>query len=513
MNIVWFKRDLRIEDHRPLARAVQSGRSVLPLYVIEPDLWRQPDTSERQWLFTRECLLELRNALRRRGADLIVRTGDVVDVVRELHRTYGVTQLWSHEETGNGWTYARDKKVAAWAREAGIEWIELPQFGVIRGLQSRAGWAGQWDRFMAEPTTPAPDQIQQVDGIDPGDIPERPIGSMMSDHCPQRQSGGRTQALSILDSFLVERALGYRKGMSSPLTGEEKCSRLSPFLALGAVSMREVYQASLERLKDLRDQPEPQAKTLRGDLNAFIGRLHWHCHFMQKLESAPQHEFSNVHSGYDGLREDHFDDRHYEAWASGQTGFPFIDACMRYLSATGWINFRMRAMLTAFSSYHLWLHWREPGLHLARQFVDYEAGIHWNQIQMQSGTTGINTVRIYNPVKQSYDQDPDGVFIRQWVPELANVPTAYAHEPWRMSPLDQDDAGCFLGKDYPERIVDHIDAAKAAREAIYAVRRSDAFREEANAIQTRHGSRKSGLPPSARKRAKRRPSNQDALPF
>jgi deoxyribodipyrimidine photo-lyase len=190
-------------------------------------------------------------------------------------------------------------------------------------------------------------------------------------------------------------------------------------------------------------------------------------------------------------------DRH-TAWAEGRTGLPFVDACMRALSATGWLNFRMRAMLVSVSSYQLWNHWREPGLHLARLFTDFEPGIHWSQVQMQSGSTGINTARIYNPIKQGHDHDPDGTFVRRWVPELAAIPAPFLHEPWKLSPLERKD----LALSYPEPVVDPVAAARAARERIWSVRRGDAYWAAADAIQDRHGSRKSGLPPTASRRRK-----------
>ena len=508
MQIVWFKRDLRVVDHLPLVRAADAG-PVLPLYIVEPDLWRQPDTAGRQWDFLRECLVELREELAALGAPLVVRVGEAVDVVREFHDEQRIEGIWSHEETGNAWTYERDKAVAAWSQQQSIDWTQLQQHGVIRGLRSRDGWARRWDAFMRRPVAAAPASLRGWDGIVPGEIPGAVDLGLAEDPCPGRQPGGRSKALELLSSFLEARGGAYHREMSSPLTASESCSRLSTHLAAGSLSMREAAQAAWQRLDEIRGLPRDRRAGWETAIGAFIGRLHWHCHFMQKLEDTPAHEFRNVHSGYDGLREDAFDRARFDAWAAGKTGFPFVDACMRSLRSTGWMNFRMRAMLTAFASYHLWLHWRETGLHLARLFTDYEPGIHWNQVQMQSGTTGINTVRVYNPVKQSYDQDPDGVFIRLWLPELARVPKAFIHEPWRMSPEEQEAAGCRIGIDYPARIVDHLTAARSARERIYAIRRTAAFREEADAIQARHGSRKSGLArrssktaPRARKRRK-----------
>jgi deoxyribodipyrimidine photo-lyase len=168
-----------------------------------------------------------------------------------------------------------------------------------------------------------------------------------------------------------------------------------------------------------------------------------------------------------------------------------VDACMRSLVATGWLNFRMRAMLVSFASYHLWLHWRQTGLFLARQFLDFEPGIHWSQMQMQSGTTGINTLRIYSPTKQARDQDPGGLFIRKWCPELANVPLALLAEPWKMTMAEQLDANCTLGADYPHPVVDEKMALKFAKDQLYGLRKTDEAKKESREIMNKHGSRKS----------------------
>ncbi|MDX2265287.1 MAG: deoxyribodipyrimidine photo-lyase [Hyphomicrobiales bacterium] len=500
-QIVWFKRDLRVHDHAPLAQAAARG-PIIPLYIAEPGLWREPDASGRQWAFIAEALAGLGRDLAALGAPLVVRTGDAVEVLESLRAQFGVTRLWSHEETGNGWTFARDKAVAAWARGSGVEWREERQTGVIRRLKDRDGWAKKWDAFMAAPASSAPARIEGVD-IDPGAIPAARDLGLADDSCPGRQAGGREAGLAELRSFLAGRGRDYRRGMSSPVTGFEQCSRLSPYLAFGAVSMRETAQATWARLRELKTEKSPDAKPLRASLVSFSGRLHWHCHFMQKLEDAPRIEFENMHRAYDGMREA-LDAARLAAWAEGRTGFPFVDACMRALVATGWMNFRMRAMLMAFASYHLWLPWRATGLYLARVFTDYEPGIHWSQTQMQSGTTGINTVRVYNPVKQGYDQDPTGAFVRRWVPELAALPDAFIHEPWKW------DGAARL--DYPPPIVDHVSAAKEAQSRIYGARRSREFYAEADAIQEKHGSRKSGLPNTGRR--KRPPAaGQMALNF
>jgi deoxyribodipyrimidine photo-lyase len=254
-------------------------------------------------------------------------------------------------------------------------------------------------------------------------------------------------------------------------------------LATGSLSLREVVHA-VRAQREAGAGPVP----LR-DLASLEKRLHWHCHFIQKLESEPAMECRALHPLHEASGPDAGAPARFEAWATGATGFPFVDACMKSLIATGWINFRMRAMLMAFASYHLALDWRQSGTRLARLFTDYEPGIHWPQVQMQSGVTGINTPRIYNPVKQSLDQDPQGVFIRRHLPVLAGLPEAFIHEPWRMDEGMQERIGVVIGRDYPAPIVDHEAAARAARERIAAIRRNPQFRALALDVFQRHGSR------------------------
>ncbi|CAD7949701.1 unnamed protein product [Amoebophrya sp. A120] len=442
---------------------------------------------------------------------------------------------------------------------------------------------------------------------------------LVDDHCIALQKGGRRNAIWMLESFLAERASNYSRNISSPITAWEGCARLSPHLAFGTISLREVFQATEKKRGKIAEEkkngnnktrnkrPQGQGQdygrsettsattatasvpsAVNGrDLNSFASRLRWHCHFGQKLEDEPLLEFRNLHSGYNGIREEnaitdaeavaisqwavgwvagkktfwassahpmasadanndvHLDEQehvgnfycgekmprgpssshppsssrlldailgsidgqkaaafrannpvavvrreseelfrknaapaaegesaswtsdtsatgtnsahglfisqtklpivrippiqtssssgqHYGQveqdrsvlvdklkflhWASGTTGYPMVDGCMRALTETGWVNFRMRAMLCSFATFHLWLHWRPVAIHLARLFTDYEPGIHYPQVQMQAGTTGINTIRCYNPIKQSEDQDPDGRFLKRWLP-------------------------------------------------------------------------------------------------
>ena len=480
LQVVWFKRDLRVVDHAALCAAAARG-PVLPIYVIEPEYWQLPDSSARHWRFVRGSLSDLSDALGSLGQSLILREGQVVEVLESLLQQYKFTALWSHEETGNDWTFQRDKQVAAWCRDKGIIWTELSQNGVIRGLKSRNGWAARWDQTMQRPLQTPPRLVPVTADIKI--VPNTPEYVNFPQTTGHEQRAGRQAGLECLNSFLTKRGETYRSAMSNPIQGEIACSRLSPHLAWGTISIREAMQATWHRQASARGE-------WRGSLRSFSGRLHWHCHFMQKLEDEPRLEWENLHPAYDGLRPPSPDSIRLNAWQNGETGLPFVDACMRYLNTTGWLNFRMRAMLMSFAAYHLWLDWRAPGRHLARMFTDYEPGIHWSQVQMQSGTTGINTIRIYNPVKQGLDQDPTGDFVRRWVPELASIAGPAVHTPWKSNCGHR-----VLGKTYPHPIVDYEKAGKYARDRVWALRKSADHKENARRIVAKHASRKN--PPRA----------------
>jgi deoxyribodipyrimidine photo-lyase len=502
-SVVWFKKDLRLSDHAALAWAAsqahlhKTGHStagVLALWVYEPDMWAQPDASARHLGFANECLAELQTHIASDHGTLLQCRGDMLHVLDQLKAALGEFNLVSHEETGNGWSYARDKAVARWCKANAVQWKEFASNAVVRALHARGGgrdrWSTHWAARMQEPPQGAPRNVpwlawpRALHGMHCGSLTAQQLG-MQDDDAPQRQKGGRSQVEGDLFSFLGHRGQNYRADMSSPLTGADSCSRISPHLAWGTLSVKEAVHATWARRSQLMAMPREERPTgFLASLKSFESRLHWHCHFIQKLESEPAIEFRNVHRGFDNLRNEGVlhpeEETKLIAWATGCTGYPFVDACMRSLIATGWINFRMRAMLVSFASYHLWLHWRATGCHLARLFTDYEPGIHWCQFQMQSGVTGINTVRVYNPVKQSYDQDPDGVFIRTWLPELSSLAPEFIHEPWK-APVPPDN--------YPVPIVDLQTAARAAKERIYGKKAEKAVKDEARQVYQKHGSR------------------------
>jgi len=512
MHLIWLKRDLRLDDHGPLAEAARlsaQGKFVLAIFVYEPSVWSAPDADASHLAFVDESLDELQTALEAIGGRLLRRAGEMTEVLATLHATQPIESVLAHAETGNAITYARDRAVARWCRTHGVAFREWAQNGVMRPNPGRDGWATRWEAFMRSERYPTPTMLRSpprsvVPDAEPG--MSQSLGLGPDTRAALRQRGGSVQAAACLDSFLRRRGRDYQRTMGSPVEAWETCSRLSPHLAWGTIGVRRAWQGAQRRLGQLAaanvvDMSGEDLRAWRGSVRSFASRLSWHCHFMQKLEDEPEIESRCMLRCAEGLRSGlnpALAAERLAAWQQGRTGYPMVDACMRALTATGWVNFRMRAMLVSFASHHLWLDWRSFAPWLARQFLDYEPGIHYSQIQMQSGTTGINTLRIYSPRKQVEDHDPTGVFIRKWMPELARVPDEFLAEPALMPGLLQQMIGCRVGGEsafadtceYPAPIVDHSAAYHHAQGQLFALRNTPQARTESKAVYQKHGSRK-----------------------
>ncbi len=480
-SVVWLKRDLRLEDHQPLCEALDSERPLVLLYCFEPMLLEDQRYSERHWRFVTQSLQCMNRSLRANNIRIMVLQADMVSALEALHDEIGIAAVYSHEETGVDLTYQRDIEVAAWLDKNGIAWHEHPSNGIERGRSNRSGWNQRWQTVMESSLAQPQWRALEAPWPVPGDRLDRlllrePPASWLE---PDRnfQGGGPAAAQACLDSFFGHRGEAYARSVSSPDLSRTHCSRLSPYLAWGNLSIRQVYQA-LEKCRHRYHWERA--------MQAFESRLHWHCHFIQKFESECRMEFEDINRGFlDMPRPTNASAQ--AAWRSGHTGYPLIDASMRCLQHTGYINFRSRAMLVSFFCHHLWQHWRDAANHLASLFLDFEPGIHYAQLQMQAGVTGTNTVRIYNPVKQSMEHDPDAAFILEWVPELRGYPEHLQHTPWEANPMEK----MMLPEGYPEPIVNCSETYGLARDRLWAMKDSEYVQLEAERILNRHVQRQS----------------------
>ncbi len=418
-TIVWFRRDLRIADHAPLHRAALRGE-VIPVFVLDRALLHHPETAVARVAFLLDCLRSLDQELRDRGGRLILRHGDPVEVLPRLIHETGAEGIYAHIDFERIYGRVRDARLNhELARQnLKIRWFEPP--GTTPDLIPYPHYRDLWYAEMKAEIVPTPSRV-----VVPSDIFSEPLPTLkdlglVPDPKPI-PPGGTQVARDLLAEFLAEKTDRYYWQLSYPAA--TATTGLSPHLKFGVISARECFQAAqkLESAPDVRVQRS---------CKQLISRIRWGSGFAQRFRYMPQLELRSLYRVFDEEGW-FFDEALYQAWQEGQTGFPIVDAAARCLKATGgWkeLNFRSRALYASFLSNLLGMDWRFGALHFMRHLIDGDCPIDHYQWAMQCGVTHCidkTWTRIYNPEQVAVDRcDPDGTFIKRWVPELEHLPAS-----------------------------------------------------------------------------------------
>jgi deoxyribodipyrimidine photo-lyase len=478
IQVVWLKRDLRLHDNEAIFNALKSGKRVLLLYVFEDLLMSDEHYSERHWNFIKQSLVDLNTELETYNSKVLIVQSDIIATINQLLNKFQISDVFSHQETGILVTYNRDKAFKRFCKNNLITWHESINNAVIRGLKDREHWLEKSNEYFETQPLPFYPQnnqllsIEEISALEPLFVNIALSTNMTSSF----QKGGRRMALKYLNSFFEKRYENYVFHISKPELSRSSCSRLSPYLSWGNLSIREVYHYALEQKKLSKHKKS---------IDAFISRLRWQSHFVQKFEMEHTMEEESINKGFQKLKKE-VSEEFQNAWKTGYTGFPLVDACMRCLNETGYINFRMRALVVSFFTHNLWQPWQDASKHLSQMFLDFEPGIHFPQLQMQAGETGINMLRIYNPIKNSLEHDPESIFIKKWVPELKNLEIPFCHEPYLMTELDQVFNNFKLGENYPYPIVDIKETRKKASDTLWNMRNDLNVKKERLRILNKH---------------------------
>ena len=419
-TIVWFRRDLRIADHAPLYRAALRG-AVIPVFIFDRALLHHPETAPARVAFMLEALASLDQDLRSHEGRLILRCGDPVEVLPQLVRETQAEGIYAYIDYERIYGRVRDARLnqALAQQQMKIRWFE-PTAGTPE-LLYYPDYRDFWYDEINSATTPTPDRFSVPPEIASEPLPSIVKLGLLPDGKPIPPAS-TASARQILQEFLVEKADRYYWQLSYP--SAEATTGLSPHLKFGVISTRECVQIAKSA-----EFSDPRAERSRQQL---ISRLRWGSGFAQRFRYLPQLELRSLYSIFDadgGMGGWEFDEALYQAWQTGHTGFPIVDAAARCLQATGgWkqLNFRVRAIYASFLSNLLGMDWRYGALHFMQHLIDGDCPIDHYQWAMQAGVTHCvdkTWTRIYNPQQVAVNRcDPDGLFIKRWLPELAHLP-------------------------------------------------------------------------------------------
>lgn len=467
--VVWIRRSLREYDNTALIEASKEHDEVIPFYVVDEEYFRNAELGYPRVKFWRESLADLKSSLQQKDRDLVVREGNPVEQLEEIVEETGAEKVYFNRDY-TPYSRERDQR----ARELNVEVESFKDIVMFEKeeILTNSGtpykvytyYSKKW--FKRDKPRPQEVEDYRVPDIDSDEIPKvEELGYEKPEDMNWEWEPGREAGKKKLEEF-KKRIWNYDD--KRDMVAESGTSRLSPHLKFGTVSIREAFWTA-ERIK----ARNPDSDT--SGIKTWQEELAWRDFYMQMLWNYPETEEKAMQEQFRGIDWDTEEEapEKWESWKEGRTGYPFVDAGMRQLKKTGWMHNRLRMVVTSFACKDLWLDWREVHDYFSRNFVDAEpasmiGGIQW---AYSIGTDAQPYFRVFNPFKQGEDYDPEGEYIRRWVPELREVPDQYIHRPHEMPKTVQHDADCVIGEDYPAPIVEHDERRKEAVER---------FEEESN---------------------------------
>ena len=462
----WIRRDLRLHDNQALTTALRNSDSVQPLFILDPALLGSDYVGEKRLAFLFASLRSLRGDLEALGGNLLVRRGDPLEVLTVLRQELEYERIVA-ERDHTPYAQARDRRVGASLPLQRVGSTAIRQPGTVRKADDdpyvvyspfRDRWL-EGSAISAGQLLPAPPRIQKAEGLTGDSIPEQPQYEL-AEHFPIGEEAARTR---LLEFTKPEGSIADYDNRRDQLAAGGT-SRLSPYLRFGLISPREAYVAAgeaQERQKSVRD---------RQGTRTWIEELIWRDFYIHILNFFPRARSESFREKYKDLPWRN-EEAEFEAWQRGETGYPVVDAGMRQLKSIGWMHNRARMIAASFLVKDLLIDWRWGERYFMQHLLDGDPASNnggW-QWAAGTGTDAAPYFRIFNPVRQGEKHDPDGEYIRRWIPELKDVPGEYIHEPWKLSEEEQRNFNCRIGRDYPQPIVDHAQARERALEAYSSV--------------------------------------------
>jgi deoxyribodipyrimidine photo-lyase len=469
--IHWFRRDLRTADNTALASAARDADRVVPVFILDDHYIEDSHVGPARFRFLRESLEALASALPRLGGRLIVRAGPAERALPALLEETGASAVHANAEIGP-YPERRDAAAAAAVEEAGGR---LRLFGDALLVEPDAIASASGDPYTVY--TPFARKWSAAEKREPGATPASletpPIASVPLDRVrawknlppdPLAPRGGEPAAAELLARFFAGPAGRYADDRNRP--DRAGTSRLSPHLHFGTISPRTIRAAAEEAW---RAAPASERPSIR----KFVLELAWREFYQHVLFHFPRVAAESFRPEFDRMAwvEASGSDS-VDAWKRGGTGYPLVDAGMRELATTHWMHNRARMVVASFLTKDLHVHWRTGEKWFERQLADADLASNnggW-QWAAGSGTDAAPYFRVFSPVLQSAKFDPEGTYIRRFVPELSRVPASRIHEPWTMTSGEQSASGCRIGKDYPAPILDHARQRAVALEMFAAMR-------------------------------------------